>query len=407
MPGFRGDTPLQRAPHLELRLDSRGIVTIRNGAEDLQFGPHAVALLDAFALPTTPVEALARLRGRVAGTQDWIDLTGTLALLHAAGILRDDAQQAPAFSHRAAGYDAAAIHVAMLNDRVRTGSFLAAIHEVVKPGDVVVDVGTGTGVLAIGAARAGARHVYAIEASAIGKAARAMFEANGLGDRITLVEGWSTRVTLPERADVLVTEAIGHDPLAESNLEIAVDARKRLLVPGARMLPRRVEVFGLPVTLPPAELAERTLTATALADWQAWYAIDFSSLASAARSPHCYYLKPQRARSWQALSEPSKLADVDLRSSDRLSIDSVTTTTVTAAGVLHAVLVYFEIELGPTTRLSTHPAVADEANHWRSPVWVTPAPQGVRPGDVIEFVYRYCGGVSRLEITVRSQTGSQ
>ena len=109
------------------------------------------------------------------------------------------------------------MHIAMLNDRRRTASFLAAIRRVVRPGDVVVDVGTGTGVLAIAAAQAGAARVYAVEATGIGKLAEANFRANGLQDRITLVPGWSMQVTLPERADVLVSEVIGKTPLVNKS----------------------------------------------------------------------------------------------------------------------------------------------------------------------------------------------
>jgi predicted RNA methylase len=106
------------------------------------------------------------------------------------------------------------LHLALLNDRRRTTSFLDTIATVVRPGDVVVDVGTGTGVLALAAARAGARHVYAIEMGGIADCAEGLFEASDASDRITLVRGRSLDVRLPERADVLVCELIGHAPLA-------------------------------------------------------------------------------------------------------------------------------------------------------------------------------------------------
>ena len=99
--------------------------------------------------------------------------------------------------------DTIQLHVNMLNDRTRTSGYLASIGKAVRRGDVVLDIGTGTGIYAIAAARAGARHVYAVEAGRIAKAARTLFEANGVADRITLIRGLSTRITLPERADVL------------------------------------------------------------------------------------------------------------------------------------------------------------------------------------------------------------
>ena len=91
--------------------------------------------------------------------------------------------------------------------------------------DVVVDIGTGTGILATCAALSGARRVHAIESSAIADAAEQVFEKNGVADRVNLVRERSTRVTLPERGDLLVTETIGNDLLDEHLLAIVSDAK--------------------------------------------------------------------------------------------------------------------------------------------------------------------------------------
>src|SRR3954454_16113224 len=79
------------------------------------------------------------------------------------------------------------LHGAMLDDRRRTRSFIAAIEAAVRPGDVVVEIGTGTGVLAVAAARAGARRVYALESANMAAWARRIFAANRVSDRATLV----------------------------------------------------------------------------------------------------------------------------------------------------------------------------------------------------------------------------
>ena len=89
----------------------------------------------------------------------------------------------------------------MLHDDRRTGDYLAALAEAVRPGDVVLDIGTGSGVLAVAAARAGARRVYAVEASDIAEVAERVFAANGVTDTVTLVPGWSREIELPEPAD--------------------------------------------------------------------------------------------------------------------------------------------------------------------------------------------------------------
>ena len=87
------------------------------------------------------------------------------------------------------------------------------------------------------AAPAGAKRVYAIEVRPIAEVAARFFQGSGLGDRITLIRGNSTEISLPERADVLVSEIIGNDPLAEQVLDTATcDAVARLLKPGARLI---------------------------------------------------------------------------------------------------------------------------------------------------------------------------
>ena len=116
--------------------------------------------------------------------------------------------------------------------------------------DVVVDIGTGTGILAIAAARAGAQHVYAIESGNIADVAQNLFEANGLADRITLIKGYSTKINLPERADVLVSEIIGDEPLEEEVLKVTMDHAEQIPQTQWRLLPCALQVFGLPVTIP-------------------------------------------------------------------------------------------------------------------------------------------------------------
>src|SRR5262245_4108112 len=73
---------------------------------------------------------------------------------------------------------------------------------------------------------------------------------NDAAPRRTIVRGRSTHVALPERATVLVTEMLGNDPLDEEILEIVADARERLLMPGARIIPSDVEVHAFAVDIP-------------------------------------------------------------------------------------------------------------------------------------------------------------
>src|SRR5204862_7848061 len=94
----------------------------------------------------------------------------------------------------------------MISDAVRMDSYARALRHAVKPGAVVVDIGTGTGIFALLACRLGARRVYAIEPGDAIQVAREIAAANGCGDRIEFIQALSTDATLPERADVIVSD---------------------------------------------------------------------------------------------------------------------------------------------------------------------------------------------------------
>jgi precorrin-6B methylase 2 len=105
-------------------------------------------------------------------------------------------------------------------------------------------------VLAVAAAKAGVRRVYAVESSDIAEVAERVFEANGVRDTVTLVTGWSREIELPERADALVSEIIGNEPFEEEILETTLDARRRHLEPGARLIPNALTLIAKPLLIP-------------------------------------------------------------------------------------------------------------------------------------------------------------
>jgi len=137
----------------------------------------------------------------------------------------------------------------MVSDRVRMGAYEAALRAVVAPGSVVVDLGTGTGVVACLAARMGAQ-VHAIEPSDVVQVAREVAAANGLAARITFHQAWSREVELPGHADVIVCDLRGVLPLLGRNLEDLADARARFLRPGGVLIPLRDRVHAAPVEAP-------------------------------------------------------------------------------------------------------------------------------------------------------------
>ncbi|TQD89945.1 hypothetical protein C1H46_024500 [Malus baccata] len=128
----------------------------------------------------------------------------------------------------------------MLQDYVRTGTYYAAVIEnrVDFNGRVVVDVGAGSGILSLFAAQAGAKHVYAVEASEMAEYARKLIAGNPLlGQRITVIKGKVEEVELPEKADILISEPMGTLLINERMLETYVIARDRFLQPNGKMFP--------------------------------------------------------------------------------------------------------------------------------------------------------------------------
>ena len=98
------------------------------------------------------------------------------------------------------------VHRTMICDRVRTDAFRRAIESVVRPGDVVLDVGAGTGILSLFAAKAGAARVYAVEQTTVAVLARELATANAVGDVVQVIQGDVMDVELPEQVDVIVSD---------------------------------------------------------------------------------------------------------------------------------------------------------------------------------------------------------
>jgi SAM-dependent methyltransferase len=381
-------TVLRRVPNLTVRIESDNQLQIFWDGKETRCGPGALSVLDVFSQPHSLAQAFEHLQTLSTGAQDWINLTSSVLQLYRAGVLQDELE--PRLIPTSGGFDAAVLHILMLNDRDRTSRLIAAISETVHAGDIVLDIGTGTGVLAVAAARAGAGKVYAVEASSIAGVAKTTFEANGLADRITLIEGWSTQIELPERADVLVSEILGDEGLGESVLEVTLDARKRLLKPDARFVPGKIRILGLPVTVPKEKLNRYLFTTEATDNWRSWYGIEFGPLVDISRKhPPTIFLKPVTTSHWKLLGEPVLLTEIDLTSFSRSLIETEVVGEVKESGTFNGFTFFFETELSPANCLSTHPGTVSADSNWRNCVQILPAPFEVSPGDRYRVKYQY------------------
>ena len=245
------------------------------------------------------------------------------------------------------GYDDSAIgsfdfHDSMLADTQRTESFLKAIMATVKPGDIVLDIGSGTGVLSMFAAMAGARTVYAIEREPIIGLAREIADANGLSDRIEFIEASSDEVDLPERADVVVSETIGSVGLDEGIMVWAADARRRLAKPDAKFIPNQVDVRAALVDVPrDFEPVNRWSHRLLTLDFSALRRIALNNVMWAEISPAA------------VMSEASTYIRGTV-GSDALEMD-LADAVIRKDGMIHGLAVWFTADLAPGITISNAP----------------------------------------------------
>jgi len=139
-------------------------------------------------------------------------------------------------------------HRQMLADLPRVRAMGGALRATLRPGEVVLDIGTGSGLLAMLACRWGAGRVYAIEKGHILEVARELAKHNGLEGRIEFFAGHSTKVELPERVDLVVAELIGDFGLDEGIWPVFTDARRRFLREGGRLLPEGLDLCAAPTS---------------------------------------------------------------------------------------------------------------------------------------------------------------
>jgi len=403
--GLSPDTVLRLAPNFRTRLDAAGHVLVDSPAGTVvDIGPRGFAILSMFSDPLTLGDALERLEAELGGSTDFAPTMSVVnMLIEENTLIAAQAGRAPT-----TGWADPVEHARMLHDDRRTRDFISALTAAVQPGDVVLDIGTGSGVLAVALARAGARRVYAVEASDIAAVAAQVFEANGVQDRVTLVPGWSRQIDLPERADLLVAEVIGNEPLEEEILETTLDARRRLLKPEARLVPHALELLARPLLLPEAEIRQRVFGRAAVERWRDLYGIDFQPLLDvAAKDPAYTVTEGEVVATWPPAGPPAVLASVDLTAFEEASVHAFTDLVVDPPGAVNAVAVTFRARL--------HDGIAHTLDPWKWPssswatsVWVLPEPVEVGPKSALRAYYhrRVAGKPDGLTIEVVDRDAS-
>lgn len=287
-------------------------------------------------------------------------------------------------------------HREYLSDPHRLAAFERAISATVKPGDVVIDLGAGTGILGLFACRAGAARVYAIEGGGIIELARALCRANGFADRVVFVKGLSTRVSLPEKADLVVADQIGRFGFEARGWGYFTDARARLLKPGGLCVPSAIELWTAPV--------EAQALFEQVEFWTDSRPAGFD--VSPARSMAANTGYPAALAPEQLLGQPARLATLDLSEPQPQSVAGDAVVEVGRGGTLHGLGGWFRAELAGGIFMSNAPT--DPGRIARRNVFLPlDRPTPVERGDVIRIGVRVRPSevMLRWSVSVESRAG--
>jgi type II protein arginine methyltransferase len=216
--------------------------------------PAAAALLEAFGPGLVgSSRALQLVRLAVVMEERGLRADAVRVCLHALAEAPDDPHPA-ALARAVLGADVPTWHLPMLHDHARADAYERSLRLSVKPGMLVLDIGTGSGLLAMMAARAGADFVVACEQEpGLAVLAAENVRRNGLSDRVRIVAKHSRDLAvgrdLPRRADLLVSEIVSDDLIGEGVLETVEDARGRLLTSDAVSIPASAAIHVAAVDL--------------------------------------------------------------------------------------------------------------------------------------------------------------
>ncbi|MFC1808774.1 50S ribosomal protein L11 methyltransferase [Candidatus Omnitrophota bacterium] len=244
-------------------------------------------------------------------------------------------------------------HKRMLADQVRMVSYQKAIHETVRKGDIVVDIGTGSGILAFFAIQAGAKKVYAIEKSPVIHEAMSLAKINDLEKKTVFIEERSDKVELPEKVDVIVSELMGLFGLEENLLRFLFDAKERFLKPGGKLVPSWLELYVVPVA---SEATWRKYVGFWKEDF---YGVDFSSIRNTAASQT---YRTSFSDKIEKLASPSMITRLDVFKHKKKPLMFTAKFTISKKNAFHGLVGYFKAGLSKNIVLSTAPS--QPITHW-------------------------------------------
>ncbi len=260
-------------------------------------------------------------------------------------------------------------HFGYLSDRVRLARYRAAIAARVKPGDVVVDVGCGSGVLGLACLEAGAAHLVAIEKGPVIEIARETLARAGFADRCTFVRQRSYRVALDMRADIAICDHVGYFGFDYDLMALLADARGRFLKPEGATIPARlaptVALVASPRAHAPLE-AWRNGEAPDAFGWLADYAANTKYAANLTRD--------------EIVGQPAVLDSVELGADARAFLSWRVELVAGRGATVDGLAGWFDCELAPGVVMTNSPLAADAIRRPQA-FLPFPAPVAMKAGE--------------------------
>lgn len=246
-------------------------------------------------------------------------------------------------------------HFEMLNDEERNSAFERAIVKSITPSTTVLDIGSGSGLLAMMAARAEAKQTISCEMVApIAELARWTVARNGYGNKVVILDKKSTDiwmgVDMIEKADLLVTETVDCGLLGEGIIPTILHARENLLKEGAQIIPKSASVYA-------TIIESNRLRNLNYADRAAGF--DVSPINQYATAG--YFPVRSAAFDYILLAEPFEVFRFDFTQGAIAPQSKPISVPVQREGICHAILFWFDMQLDDEISISNSPG---SNTHW-------------------------------------------